>query len=578
MSKKNNQIFGYFIIVISVLAALIVFRPDFTGPDEPIYLSYIISIFEDGDLNIANQLYSSGDIFSISKTYNYMDYHNHGGILLWAPFYVYAKAIYFIADRFDLIGLSEYNEEIFVRAGLSLSTIIFAFFILYFTYIICKEWFSNKIAIWSIIVMFFGTPFFYYTLFEPGNANIIASLFSVLLILFFMYVIDKGKLDWLLYGLFLSICTVLKVDLWFQVFFIFLGLITFLYRKKTKLINGLYFLLGFLIVFILKIINDYIKYGAIHTGELGLINFNGCFFLDQLFSSFHGFFYTSPIFYCCLLGIVLVITDFLKNIKDKNINNNTKNQILLIFSLMLIVKIVFLGYRFSWGDGTCGARPLITEFLICVLLYAKILQKNTKPLIKYLVIIISSFAVLWNILITSEYIGLDTFEYITKAPGIFERVYNFKYIISRLYSKCLYLKFVFFMPLLLGGWIIVVQLVKRSKCLPGFFLLSKQSNRVWKKFFYIFTIYLFLTYFMVTILNIINNGRNVKKIELEGFYDKAMIITPNIFKESHNYAELAVIRDYFEKKGDIKKVNNIQILQKKYLEKMRKLGLDEHLP
>lgn len=83
---------------------------------------------------------------------------------------------------------------------------------------------------------------------------------------------------------------------------------------------------------------------------------------------------------------------------------------------------------------------------------------------------------------------------------------------------------------------------------------------------------------MVTILNIINNGRNVKKIELEGFYDKAMIITPNIFKESHNYAELHVIRDYFEKKGDIKKVNNIQILQKKYLEKMRKLGLDEHLP
>ena len=162
--RKKDKIFRYFLIVFAILAAVIVSRMDFKGPDEPIYLSYITSIFEDGDLNIANQVYSSGDIFSISKTYNYMDYHNHGGILLWAPFYIYAKTIYYIAERFDFIVLPEYSAEVFIKAGLSFSTLIFALFILYFTYIICKQWFSKRIAVWSTILMFFGTPFFYYTL------------------------------------------------------------------------------------------------------------------------------------------------------------------------------------------------------------------------------------------------------------------------------------------------------------------------------------------------------------------------------------------------------------------------------
>ncbi len=272
--------------VVFFLYLFLIYNPDFRGPDEPIYFAYTASVAEDGDLNAVNQAYPKSAQLRVSKTYNLPDFHNHGGVILWVPFYAYGKAVYSLASRLNLKALAAYGPEKLTRCALSLSTVFFGFLTLIFTYLLARAFFSKPISLWSTLAIFFGTPFFYYTLFETGNANIIASLFSVLSIWFLSYAISMKRPHWFLYGLFFSICVTIKTDLWFQAIFILAFFISLLKMQKTTWANGGYFLAGLLPGMILKIINDYIKYGTFHEGHFSLVNFKTFYFFEQLFSSY----------------------------------------------------------------------------------------------------------------------------------------------------------------------------------------------------------------------------------------------------------------------------------------------------
>ncbi len=303
----KRKYIAYFIFVTFFLYLFVVYDVNFHGPDEPIYFAYTASVVEDGDLNVANQIdfkhyphYLASGKFGVSKTYNLADFHNHGGVILWAPFYVYAKSIYYIAAKLNLKGLSFNGLDKVTKCAMSFSTIVFGFLALILTYKLCRVFFSNKTAIWSTLAIFLGTPFFYFILYEVGNANMVSCLFSILSIWFCSYAIAMKRSGWFLYGLFFSICVMIKSELCFQIFFILFIFIALAILKQTRWRNGVYFFVGITLGFISRIINDYLKYGTLHVGELNLFNFKNSYFLEQLFSSYHGFFYTSPIFYICL--------------------------------------------------------------------------------------------------------------------------------------------------------------------------------------------------------------------------------------------------------------------------------------
>ena len=308
----------FFIFFIFFIYLFLVFSSKFKGPDEPIYYAYTASVVEDGDLNAVNHLDSNYPYYlpdgkiGISSTYNLPDFHNHGGVVLWAPFYLYGKLVYFIDRKIDLMKLNNYGPEDITKCAMSFSTMIFGFVTLLLTFLFCRFFFSDTISAFSTFVMFIATPYFYFTMQDVGNANIIASLFSVLSIWFLGYAIRMKKTHWFLCGLFFSICFIVKVDLWFQIFSIALVIFILILLKKAHWSCGVYFLFGFTPGFILKTINDYIKYGTLHMGEFGLLNFKDCYFWEQLFSPYHGFFYTSPVFFICMIGFILTIIYFFR--------------------------------------------------------------------------------------------------------------------------------------------------------------------------------------------------------------------------------------------------------------------------
>jgi hypothetical protein len=112
--KIKNFSFGI-VALLFFIYLFVIYNTSFSGPDKPIYFAYTASIVEDGDLNAVNHLgnsypyrLASGKI-GISETYNLPDFHDHGGIILWAPFYAYAKFVYHLADRFNLRDLIKYD-------------------------------------------------------------------------------------------------------------------------------------------------------------------------------------------------------------------------------------------------------------------------------------------------------------------------------------------------------------------------------------------------------------------------------------------------------------------------------------
>jgi len=566
MIKVNN--ISLFVFFFLFLYLFIIYDANFRGPDQPIYFTYTASVVDDGDLNVVNQVdfkhypqYLTSGKIGVSKTYNLPDFHNHGGVILWVPFYAYAKFIHYVAAKFNLTALTNYGFDRITRCAMSFSTIVFGFFTLFFTYFLCRAFFSDGVALWSTLVIFLGTPFFYFLSIEIGNANIIASLFSILSIWFCSYAMSMKKLHWFLYGLFFSICTVIKTELWFQLVFILSFFLVLILLKHTTWKNIIYFFIGIAPVFMLRIINGYIKYGTLHIGELKLFSLKNFYFFEQIFSSYRGFFYTSPIFYICLLGVVFLIINLVRNTETTN-GKKIQNLFLSALALYLVIKIFILTFRYAWGGGTPGARLLLAESPVFILLYAQAMDSKRKYL-TYFIAMVSVFFVFWNLLIISEYMtGIDL-KYITEAPALSVRIKMIKKILDCIFRiRDLDLKLSVCIPLVFSVFGITFYAAKFMKQTPlGFCYNRNQSEYRVLRLFTLFTAYLCASYIIITSLNVYNNQKNAEKLKAEGFFGNASIIAPCEFEKSENVGSMNEMIQYFELRGDSGRVNRIRALK-----------------
>lgn len=313
---------------------------------------------------------------------------------------------------------------------------------------------------------------------------------------------------------------------------------------------------------ILKFINDYIKYGTFHIGEFSLLNFNSFYFFEQLFSAYHGFFYTSPIFYICFLGFIFLIANLLRD-EAATYDKKMQNFFLIILSSYLWIKIFILSFRYAWGGGTPGARPLLTEFPVFVLLYATALQEQKKFLLKILFFMISLMCVIWNLIVISEFVAKVDLKFMLSPPDLVERIAMLRYFINPLfYAKELDLKITYYLLLFIAVLRIAIYVIKTSRPIhPSFWYNRNQSNPEWK-IFALLTIYLYIAYSIITVLNISNNQPNVKKLKKEGFFEIVEVINPNEFERLENLSSLNEMIEYYTLKGDIDRVNKIKRMKK----------------
>ncbi|MBU0468345.1 MAG: glycosyltransferase family 39 protein [Candidatus Omnitrophica bacterium] len=575
--KGRISIFFFFFILL--IAFFLIFKTDFNGPDQPIYYAYTESIVEDGDLNVINNInfnheyYFPEDIKSVTKTYNFPDFHGHGGVILWIPFYAYGKFLSLLPIQEGFSNNLVIRQKQFIQCLMSFSTILFGFLVLVLTYLLCRVYFSSAIALFSTLIVCFGTPYFYFMLIEVGNAQILASLFSVISIWAVSFMIGKSKKNWFVYGLFFGMCLVVKADLWAQIFFL---IFLFAFLIKIREINWTHcacFLAGVFPIGILKIINDYIKYGEFHIGEIGILNLKMSYLFEMLFSSYRGYFYTSPVFYLCFAGFIIVLVQFYKSFKSIGkpeglLEGDFRDIFIFILSVYLFIKIFIISRNFAWGGGTPGARVLLAEFPVFVMLLARILDCK-KKYVKLIVSVLSVVFVLWNMLVIAEFLGGLDFGYALIKPAINLRIIalnNVSKLIFQIRSVDLKL-YTCFVPLIIISNIAFYLIVLAERPKPYVWHDRGNAGKNDCKMLAIFTVFISMTYLFITMSNVKLNNENTKRLRKTGYFNNAVVLERKNFERRENVGSMREMIEYFTFIGDNKKVfeikNQIEILYEK---------------
>lgn len=577
-----SQYFWRFALLLFIMSLL--FQVTFRGPDYPIYPAYLDSIVVDGDMNLIDNVTTidptqpCSEVFrgqQVTKTYNFADFHNNGSMILWMPSYIYGQGLA-ILNNLMLSGCqtSDQANQILL-CSLSYCNMAMGFLACLMIFIITSGFFPPNSAFWSTILIFWGTPAFFYSLVENGNANIPAMFMSVILLL--ATPTGLTRKDWrpaFLLGLLFAVCVAVKIDLWFQIFMIFATAVLFWFNGNLRPLNVVYIVFGYLLGGIPRIINDYVKFGDFHSGEVGIINLRNSYHLQQLISPYRGFLTSSPILFICLAGLLILIWTVIKKPDLRNLIHNPSlaaQRIILVMSIWLGGKLFIIGFRFAWGGGTFGARQLLTELPYFVLLLNFLIYQNQSLKNRWLRLALPAvlaITVLLNFIAASEYLVNEPMSYFLRPRLLMER-FDHLHFLGILLMQGLSqvpLKLTILPPFIFTLWLTKI-ILSRSKEINIIFapwkgrikeFTTEARTNSYLNWIRRLLIYMLLTWFTISIINLINNQNNVEIMYENGCFDFVTIVPPNWFELDENVTSMKEMVDYYRLKGDLKEVEHIQ--------------------
>lgn len=485
--------------------------PALRGPDAIMYYACTESLATDGDLNSIERLYAPGAAMPVSVTGAFPAFHNHGIVLFWLPLYRYAAAL----------------EE---QAGSEAANAAFAFgalavvpLALLLTWLLACRWYEPPAARRAVLLFLAGSPLLYYTLQEPLTAQLPALLCAVFL--WWALADAATPRDWLRAGLLFGVCLAVKVDLWFYA----VPCAVLLWRQQSWR-GAVGFAAGVLPGLALRTGNDWLRYGTLAAGETHLLSPHRFILFEQLFSPYRGFFYCSPLLLLALGGVYAAWR-----------NRHTapaRAALLLAGGGMLAGKLVFISLRSAWGGGSFGARPLLTEWPLFVLLYLE-LQGLLSRRGRRVLACAAGAAMVWNLGMATEYARhLDRAG--TVAVPALERVagaLSWWATVAARGMEALPAK-AWALPLLLAvlwlGWYCRVRMT------AGGGRLVLQLVLLW----------LPGGYALVTLSNVVHHQANARALQARGFYAAAEVVSPAHMPFEDRIQSLGEMEHYYAVRGN----------------------------
>lgn len=574
------------------LGVLFLCMPEyFYGPDYAVYSAYIKSVVEDGDLNIVNNDnpgvpgQTCGQRLSgveVTPAFNAPDFHNHGSILFWIPFYAYGKVVAKLAGSLEGEAASRDLENRIINQSLCLSTMALGYLSCVLIYLLAANFFGPRLGFWSLMAVFWGSPLFFYTICEPGNANIAALLFSsVIVITCASSFTARRRWPPLLFGMLVAIALAVKIDLWFVGIFI-MGCYVLLWRKgQTSLATLGWFGLGLVGVGGMKPVNDYLKYGCGHLGEAGLINVHDSYHLEQLFSPYHGYFASSPLLLLCLLGMAVMGAHYLRQrMTGSPLPSASPGlfRLLVVMSCWLGVLIFVVGFRYAWGGNTFGARQLITFTPFFVLLMAylmRLVDDSRRWWFRLAGAVVVVLLVGSNWQHAGEFLAEEPILYYLEKVSWLDAISHIGDVMQRLVEGLAAMPVKLLCLPLVGvtGWL-GGKLVRQGEVVAAWLspwdmatAVASPAGRTdgerGNRWLAVFTLVLVTGYALVTALNVINNRPHVAEMRANGCFENVRVLTLAEFEGDENATSMAEMIFYFWRKGDMEEVKRIKGLRER---------------
>ncbi len=358
------------------------------------YYSYLNAVFIDHNLSFEGE--NHGYWLIETPTHHLVPKVTYGMAFFYCPFYILAKI-------FSASGSDGYEA-------------IYAWFIHLgcISYILCGLWFARKILlIWfseavtavSLLVLFFGTNLFNYTLSESESVH---GILFFLIAVFFYYVIKwqqtSDKKYFLVFCMFAGfICLIRPTECLIFLFPLLININSNKNRQTnlTKFISLRWSLIIGAFLFLLPILPQ-LFYWKIQSGQWLFFSYgsNEGFFLADpklfkvLMSYRKGWLVYSPIMILSLIGFILL---YKKNRK--------------LFFPILIYFCINLYLISAWWDwafgGSFGMRALIQAYVFLVIPLAYfiqwIIEVNKKAILKYCFAVFVLFFIALNLLQSNLY-------------------------------------------------------------------------------------------------------------------------------------------------------------------------------
>jgi hypothetical protein len=317
--KKNFHI-GFVEIFFLVCVIFIYPGPTFYSFDGLYYFAQLISIFEDGDLYLINNLKSFPLEISIRE-----NFWSIGPAIFWSPFYLIGHLLFSITSLIFPSITNLYDEDILIFgldiALVNIGTIFFVYLGLKILGIALVKFYGDKkFSPYLVqISIFLCTPLIFYTLSRPLMAHGI-SFFTVCVVIYLWVIwhdhLTKKQIWWISLALGIS-CLVRWNNVIFSVIFLPQILKTLVKYKneqntsiffKNILFGFLIILGGFLVGFSPQLIAWWMQFGIplplpnlsyqIPTNPLAPNLF-------EVWFGTHGFFIWHPINIIYIVGLIL---------------------------------------------------------------------------------------------------------------------------------------------------------------------------------------------------------------------------------------------------------------------------------
>lgn len=351
---KNWLIYSFILFVLGVVA----YRFSETtgrGPVEyGVFTAYGVSLIEDGDMNIINQL---PDIFAwmITESGSDVDYHEYGKASIALP-------LLFLAKVFKLNHFPNYSYYYFFFILFNLGIVYLWVNLLNRT---CQLLLGDKVNYkWVIALFFFNIPVWWYSFFHVNGSDLISCLLLNFIIYTFLKYLDVTKWSYLIsQAALLFFAALVKVT--FLFYLPLWGFYLYHHSFNRKLVGKVFcaHLIGLLIVYLPHFIFQHFKYGQALLGHAE--NFRPQFFVlwETLFSQ-NGYLISTPFYLLSAAGIIYLI------FKKKDVNS----KFLLYMGFWFVVKLILVSYR-PIEDELFGSRMIMLDNYLLLPLGLIILKK-----------------------------------------------------------------------------------------------------------------------------------------------------------------------------------------------------------
>lgn len=326
-------------------------------------------------------------------TINTITHHPAGLSVLLLPFYLLAT-VFALLFNFSADGLSLPYQISISLAGLCYALIGLFFLMKFFK----LQGISNRISNLVILLLFFGTTLFQYSVVEPAMSHVYSfAAISAFLYFYASFVQTKTNQHLLLSALMLGLILLIRPNNILIVLFV-----PFLYESGKDFFysvkgllnrNAFYYSIGLLLLFVVFQLLIWMRFeNTLFSDRYAAYGFNWLHphLFEVLFGFEAGLFVYTPLCFLFLLGVFPVFRE-------------SKYRFMVIFGFLAVLIYFFSAYSaYTYFDGL-GIRVLVDYYAVFALLGAKLFMHFNEKLVLFTSVLIPALVlVLINLVYTYQ--------------------------------------------------------------------------------------------------------------------------------------------------------------------------------